>query len=143
MGVMALYSLLATSVLLQCYFSTAEPLLRSKDHAGYSHGHNRWGLKTDDSSNDLTWLNNMPVEGLLSIYRNGGGGKHLHPSEMAQFRNNEPVLEDHHLGQGNRRMSITNAMDILRERLLRAIKRKQTEDYQDPVWSEPGLLNIG
>ena len=49
---------------------------------------------------------------------------------MAQFRNNEMVPEDPHVGgqPGTRRMSITNAMDILRERLLRAIKRKQVRE---------------
>ena len=105
-------------------------------------------------------------EGLLSIYR---GGKHhgglASLGDLDSFRNSE--VEDASglasLGSGggqggSRRMSITNAIDILRDRVLRAIKRKQvqecvdrlylminvqTDGYQEAVWSEPGLVNIG
>ena len=59
-------------------------------------------------------------------------GKHQHGdlAQLSQFRNNELVPDPDAVGGGNhvttgRRMSITNAMDILRDRLLRAIKRKQ------------------
>ena len=59
-------------------------------------------------------------------------GKHQHGdlAQLNQFRNNELVPDQESLGGGShvntaRRMSITNAMDILRDRLLRAIKRKQ------------------
>merc|ERR1712126_200429 len=149
MGGMAVFLLVTTLLISQWTISLAEPLLRSKDHhTGYS-SNNRWGLglKSDHQDSDLSWLNNMPVEGLLSIYR----GKHQHGdlAQLSQFRNNELAPDPDAVGGGNhvttgRRMSITNAMDILRDRLLRAIKRKQvnTEDYQE-VWPEPGLVNIG
>ena len=71
----------------------------------------------------------MPVEGLLSLYR----GKYhdgMDLPSMKNFRNQEMVdIVGTGAGAvaelGGRRMSITNAMDILRDRLLRAIKRKQ------------------
>ena len=145
----------------------------------------KWGLglgdKAEQGQGDLSWLDTMPVvrglvsphtvtvsrqEGLLSIYR---GGKHhgglASLGDLDSFRNSE--VEDASglasLGSGggqggSRRMSITNAIDILRDRVLRAIKRKQvqecvdsegvkgncqTDGYQEAVWSEPGLVNIG
>ena len=66
-------------------------------------------------------------EGLLSLYR---GGKHdLTSLGLEKFRNSEVEdLEAGHLGGGARRMSITNAIDILRERVLRAIKKKKDRE---------------
>lgn len=42
---------------------------RDQSSAGYSGHAPRWGLKTDNADSDLSWLNNVPMEGLLSIYR--------------------------------------------------------------------------
>ena len=44
---------------------------------------------------------------------------------LEQFRDSNIDLRDWHLGDGARRMSITNAIDILRRHVLRAIKKKK------------------
>ena len=117
----------------------------------------KWGLglgdKAEQGPGDLSWLDSMPVvrgrvsphtvtvsrqEGLLSIYRGGKhhGGGLASLGDLDSFRNSE--VEDAiglaSLGSGggggqggSRRMSITNAIDILRDRVLRAIKRKQVQ----------------
>ena len=49
----------------------------------------------------------------------GPGDRHNQLADLAEFRN----LASSEAGdQAGRRMSITNAMDVLRDRLLRAIK---------------------
>ena len=65
----------------------------------------------------------------MSLYR---GGKHdLSSLGLEKFRNSEVEdVEAGPMGGAARRMSITNAIDILRERVLRAIKRKK--DRQVP-----------
>ena len=40
-----------------------------------------------------------------------------------------------------RRMSVTNAMDVLRDRLRAAIKRRQADEEES--WAESGLATIG
>ena len=113
---------------------------RNTDHSHSSYNSNSrylgLGIKSElGRPGDISWINNinnMPVEGLLSIYRGKYPGAGLPP--LSQFRNNELVdmagvdtgAGTPGSGSGGRRMSITNAMDILRDRLLRAIKRKQT-----------------
>ena len=44
---------------------------------------------------------------------------------LERFRNSGVDLRDWHLGGGARRLSITNAVDILRRHVLKAIKRKR------------------
>jgi len=144
--------LVSTIVLFQCYFVSAEPLLRTGGHSHSNYNSNaRWGLGLNtgsDSGSDYSWINDMPVEGLLSLYR----GKYHDGKELPSLKNfrNQEMVDIASTGAGagpdlgGRRMSITNAMDILRDRLLRAIKRKQVngEDYPE-LWAEPGLVNIG
>merc|ERR1719347_457686 len=93
-------------------------------------GDNKWGLRIQQGE-DLSWLNHMALEGLLSMYKQKQGDSA--GPELSFLRN----------GSG-RRMSITNAMDILRDRLMRAIKRKHVSlDSRESGWSEPGLISIG
>merc|ERR1712098_199647 len=97
-------------------------------------GDNKWGLRIQQGE-DLSWLNHMALEGLLSMYKQKQGDSAS--PELSFLRN----------GSG-RRMSITNAMDILRDRLMRAIKRKHSApSVQGDDWAEfagePGLGSIG
>merc|ERR1712130_501302 len=98
----------------------------------------QWGLKTD-SSLDRSLMNNMAVEGLLSMSR-GQPDRPFQLAELSEFRN----AASGDLGdQAGRRMSITNAMDILRDRLLSAIKRKHVNlDSREGLRAEPGLVSI-
>ena len=45
--------------------------------------------------------------------------------QLEHLRNSNVDLRDWHLGDGARRMSITNAIDILRRHVLKAIKKKK------------------
>ena len=63
-------------------------------------------------------------DGLLSLVRGGTDHSTLQ-QQLEKFRNSNVNLRDWHLGDGARRMSITNAIDILRRHVLRAIKRKK------------------
>lgn len=107
-------------------------------------------------------------EGLLSLYR----GDTDDPTSLTtmqgleRFRNSGVDLRDWHLGDGARRLSITNAIDILRRHVLKAIKRKRDRqlvkltihiqiilynplclfyqvDNVESLWTEPGLSMIG
>ena len=57
-------------------------------------------------------INNLALEGLLSLYKGQEEEKPLYLGDFAQFRNSNTGAGD----QSGRRMSITNAMDILRDR---------------------------
>ena len=60
----------------------------------------------------------------MSLVR-GGTDVMTIQQELEHFRNSNVDLRDWHLGDGARRMSITNAIDILRRHVLRAIKKKK------------------
>ena len=77
----------------------------------------KWGLKTDESPGRSS-MNKMAVEGLLSMSR-GPADRPFQLVDLSEFRN---AVSGEGGDQTGRRMSITNAMDILRDRLLRAIK---------------------
>ena len=77
----------------------------------------KWGLTTDESLGRSS-MNNMAVEGLLSMSQ-APGDRLNQLADLAEFRNAASTEVGDQTG---RRMSITNAMDILRDRLLRAIK---------------------
>ena len=74
-------------------------------------------------------INFCSQEGLLSLYRGGPGDQATDQGRdtLDRFRNSvvdSVDLEDWHL-DGARRLSITNAIDILRRHVLKAIKRKK------------------
>merc|ERR1711936_1056556 len=126
-------------LLLLLSLAPAQPLLRT-DHRT-DHRTDQWGLMTEGGVASSRSVNNMALEGLLSIYRGQTGDRPHFLEDFAHFRNDN---SNEGGDQSGRRMSITNAMDILRDRLMRAIKRKHVNlDNRDGVWSEPGLVSIG
>ena len=104
----------------------------------------------------------------MSLYRGGPGDQATQLDTLDRFRNSvvdSVDLGDWHL-DGARRMSITNAIDILRRHVMKAIKRKKDRhlvyntrlfmfincfiffllhkvDNIETVWTEPGLTMIG
>ena len=99
----------------------------------------------------------------MSLYRGDTGDlTSLNTQQgLERFRNSGVDLRDWHLGGGARRLSITNAIDILRRHVLKAIKRKRDRqlvkfrlhihiilthfqvDNDESLWTEPGLSIIG
>merc|ERR1712110_94888 len=99
----------------------------------------QWGLKTDESLGRRS-MNNMAVEGLLAMSQ-GRPDRPFQLADLPEFRN---AASGDTGDQNGRRMSITNAMGILRDRLLRAIKRKHVNlDNREGLRAEPGLVSIG
>ena len=57
-----------------------------------------------------------------------------HLTDLSEFRNAASTEGGE---QAGRRMSITNAMDILRDRLLRAIKVRSKYSFEEEILTAP------
>ena len=67
----------------------------------------------------------------MSLHRGGADDLTTH-QELDKFRGSSVDLQGWQQGSG-RRMSITNAIDILQRHVLRAIRRKKDKQVLDPA----------